>query len=390
MSTKSSLVTTQSALAAGVLCGALALAAACSGGLQAAGGLKLDSKTGFSAKVDGKTGSKVEMKADGSTSTPKDTEAALKEAISGSHRSEENRARDKYNHPKETLMFFGLRADMSVLEVEPGSDGWFTEILAPTLKDDGVYLATNFDPNGPEKSPLTRVGKAFQAKLDSNPDVYGKVKTVLLTEEYVLGEPDSLDMVVTFRNSHLWKQDKIEDRVYGAMFKVLKPGGVLGLVQHRADAGENPSKSFTKGYLPQPYVIERVEKAGFVFEEESHINANSWDTKDYPKGVWTLPPSFAQGDKDREKYEKIGESDRMTLRFRKPKESAPPATDASAEAGTGPSAEAPPKEAPKDAKPPAAPPAPATTDKAPAAAPSVPPANTGATAPPPASSAKAP
>src|SRR5690606_23029830 len=148
-----------------------------------------------------------------------------------------------------------------------------------------------------------------------------KVKVVTLTEKYDLGEPESVDMVVTFRNSHLWKQDKIEDRVYGAMFAVLKPGGVLGLVQHRACAGDDPNKTYSKGYLPQPYVIERVEKAGFVFEAESHISANSWDTKDYPKGVWTLPPSFALGDKDREKYAKIGESDRMTLRFRKPKES---------------------------------------------------------------------
>jgi predicted methyltransferase len=309
----------------------LLLALGCSGGLQAAGNLKLDSKAGLSAKMDAKTSAKVDAKAGPGSSKPKEFGPAVDDALSGAQRSEENRARDVYRHPKETLAFFGLKTDMSVLEVEPGADGWYSEILAPVLRDHGKYLVTNFDPNGPEKSPLTKVAKAFQAKLDANPGVYDKVQIVTLSEDYDLGEPDSVDMVVTFRNSHLWKQDKIEDRVYGAVFKVLKPGGVLGLVQHRACAGDKPSRTYIKGYLPQPYVIERVEKAGFVFEAESHVNANSWDTKDYPKGVWTLPPSLALGDKDRAKYEKIGESDRMTLRFRKPASSEPAAKSESNE-----------------------------------------------------------
>jgi predicted methyltransferase len=311
----------------------LLLALGCSGGLQAGGKLKLDTKAGLSAKMDAKTSAKVDAKAKGE-SKPRQFGPAVDDALRGAQRSEENRARDVYRHPKETLAFFGLKTDMSVLEVEPGADGWYSEILAPVLRDHGKYLVTNFDPNGPEKSPLTKVAKAFQAKLDANPGVYDKVQVVTLTEDYDLGEPGSVDMVVTFRNSHLWKQDKIEDRVYGAMFKVLKPGGVLGLVQHRACAGDKPSRTYTKGYLPQPYVIERVEKAGFVFEAESHVNTNSWDTKDYSKGVWTLPPSLALGDKDRAKYEKIGESDRMTLRFRKPASSEPKASAREPEAAT--------------------------------------------------------
>jgi hypothetical protein len=202
-------------------------------------------------------------------------------------------------------------------------------------------------------------------------------------------------MVVTFRNSHLWKQDKIEDRVYGAMFAVLKPGGVLGIVQHRACAGDKASATFTKGYLPQPYVIERVEKAGFVFEAESHANANSWDTKDYAKGVWTLPPSFALKDKDREKYEKIGESDRMTLRFRKPASSvvaAEPADDkpapkseSSAPVPSGSPSPAPTDPAATSAPVPPRPPPAAGTAAAPSPATSAPPA---ASAAPPAATSR--
>lgn len=349
----------------------LAAVLGCSGGLQAAGNLKLDSKTGLSAKLDTKTSAQTDAKADAEESKPREVGPALDDALGGSHRSEESRARDAHRHPKETLQFFGLQTDMVVLEVEPGADGWYSEIFAPVLHDHGKYRVTNFDLSGPETSPLTRVAKAYQAKLDAHPDVYGRVEVVTLTEKYDLGEPNSVDMVVTFRNSHLWKQDKIEDRVYGAMFDVLKPGGVLGIVQHRACAGDSASRTYTKGYLPQPYVIERVEKAGFVFEAESHVNANSWDTKDYPKGVWTLPPSFALKDKDREKYEKIGESDRMTLRFRKPLATAAPEA---AEEGT--KEEQPPAAAPEEPSSP-----PATTGAAPPPTPE--PTPTGAAAKPP-------
>lgn len=360
----------------------LFMALGCSGGLQAGGKLSLDSKTGLSAKLDSKTSAGTDARAKTEDSKPRDVGPALDDALAGSHRSEESRARDAHRHPKETLEFFGLKTDMHVLEVEPGSDGWYTEVLAPVLKDHGKYLATNFDPNGPEKSPLTRAAKAYQDKLAAHPDVYGKVEIVTLTEDYKLGEPGSVDMIVTFRNSHLWKQDKIEDRVYKAMFDALKPGGVLGIEQHRACAGDNPSQTFSKGYLPQPYVVERVEKAGFVFEAESHINANSWDTKDYPKGVWTLPPSYALKDKDREKYEKIGESDRMTLRFRKPESAPVPQEPPKAEPPTpAPTASAPAAAAPQATAPVAPAPPPATASAPPAAATapptSTPPAPTG-------------
>lgn len=330
-------------LALGVLGVGLVCLAGCAGGLNASGGLKLDAKTGLTTSLDTKLSTKAEVKAAEEKKAAAELGAALDTVLAGSQRSDANKERDKYQHPRETLEFFGLKTDMTVLEVEPGSDGWYTEIFAPLLKDDGKYIATNFDPNGPAKSPLTADAKEYQAKLDGNPDAYGKVQVVTLTKDYNLGEADSVDMVVTFRNSHLWKTDKLEDRVYGEMFRVLKPGGVLGLVQHRAAAGDNPAKTVSKGYLPQPYVIERVEKAGFVFEAESHVNTNSWDTRDYPKGVWTLPPSLAMKDKDRDKYLKIGESDRMTLRFRKPlnapasekAETATPATDGKADEAKG-------------------------------------------------------
>lgn len=317
----------------------LTLTPGCSGGLKAGGKLQLDAKSGLSAKLDTKATTKKtdEPKKEGK---PRPAGELLEEALVAPHRSEESRARDKYRHPKETLAFFGLRSDMKVLEVEPGAGGWYTEILAPVLRPHGTYVTTNFDATGPKKSPLTKAALAFQGKLDQHPDVYDKVQIVTLTKEYELGDAGSVDLVVTFRNSHLWKQDKIEDRVYGAMFEVLKPGGVLGIVQHRACAGDKASRTFSKGYLPQPYVIERVEKAGFVFEADSHVNANSFDTRNYPKGVWTLPPSLALGDKDREKYEKIGESDRMTLRFRKP--------EAAPEADPEPPDEAPSDEAAED------------------------------------------
>lgn len=314
------------------------LLGACSGGLQASGGLKLDGNAGLSTKLDGGASTQAGAPAK-SVSEPREVGEALEEALGGSHRSEENRQRDVHRHPRETLEFFGLKTDMTVLEVEPGADGWFSEILAPVLRDHGRYVVTNFDVNGPEKSPLTRVAQAFQAKLAAHPEVYGKVEVLTLTEAYDLGEPNSVDMVVTFRNSHLWKQDKIEDRVYAAMFEVLKPGGVLGIEQHRACAGDSAARTYTSGYLPQPYVIERIEKAGFVFEAESHVNANSWDTRDHPKGVWTLPPSFALGEKDREKYAKIGESDRMTLRFRKPASATTPAARAEGSTAAGGEAE---------------------------------------------------
>jgi predicted methyltransferase len=298
----------------------------CGADLKTAANLKLDTKVGLSTKVDVAAKTDAVAKTDAPSASSSDA-PALEAALTSKHRSEDNRSRDKFRHPRETLEFFGVQPNMTVLEVEPGADAWYAEILAPILRKEGKLVLTNFDVNGPEKSPLTREAKALQAKLSGDPTVYDKVETVTLTPTYTLGAPESVDMVVSFRTLHLWHQDGTEAKVFKAMFDVLKPGGILGIEQHRAFANAKPGQSARQGYMPQPYVIEQIEKAGFVFEGESHVNTNSWDTKDYKRGVWTLPPSLALGDKDRAKYEKIGESDRMTLRFRKPGKPAEQKTD---------------------------------------------------------------
>lgn len=259
--------------------------------------------------------------ADTGTATDEDTTGAETEtetdaiaaAVAGAHRAEENRARDRYRHPAETLAFFGLEPDMTVVEMAP-SGGWYTEILAPVLKDEGKLFGAIPDP---EQSPY---GERFITFLQSNPEVYGEVEPVVFAppEQTSLGPDGSADMVVTFRSTHGWINRGQAEAVYAAMFRVLKPGGVLGVVQHRADEGADPAVTAENGYVPEAYVIGLAEAAGFVLEEKSEINANPADDHDHPEGVWTLPPSLRLGDEGRAEYEAIGESDRMTLRFRKP------------------------------------------------------------------------
>ncbi|MDC0722902.1 class I SAM-dependent methyltransferase [Nannocystis bainbridge] len=250
------------------------------------------------------------------------TVEALKAAIAGPQRSAENRARDVYRHPLETLLFFGLKKDQTVVELWPGGGGWFTEVLAPTLRDSGKLIVTNFDPNGPADAYQTRNGKKFLEKLASAPEVYDKVEVVTVTDPsaLVLAPENSVDLVVTFRNTHGWVENGIDAAVYSAAFKALKPGGVLGVEAHRGKPQpvDDPKKVAETGYLPEDWVVARVESFGFKLQARSEINANPKDTKDYEKGVWTLPPSFELGDKDRDKYAAIGESDRMTLKFVKP------------------------------------------------------------------------
>ncbi len=234
-------------------------------------------------------------------------------AIDGSHRSDENRARDPYRHPAETLAFFGLEPTMTVVEMAPGG-GWYTEILAPTLKGQGKLFAAIPDPAESE------YGERFMTFLQSEPELYSEVEPVIFMppERASLGPDGSADMVVTFRSTHGWINRGQAADVYAAMFRVLKPGGILGVVQHRADEGADPAVTAEDGYVPEAYVIGLAEAAGFVLEEKSELNANPRDDHDHPEGVWTLPPTLRLGDEGREEYEAIGESDRMTLRFRKP------------------------------------------------------------------------
>jgi predicted methyltransferase len=251
--------------------------------------------------------------------------ASLDEVLAGEHRSGENKARDAARHPKETLEFFGIRPDMTVVELWPGG-GWYTEILGPYLRDQGKLIVTNM-PTDHERYGAR--AKAFQEKIEGATDLYGDVVFVSTPAgpdpAWTLAPEGSVDLVVTFRNSHGWYNGGLTDTVYGAAFRALKPGGTFGIVQHRANEGVNPEETSKQGYLPESVVIEAAQKAGFELIEKSEINANSKDTKDHPGGVWMLAPNFAgpeegkeQSAEERAKYEAIGESDRMTLKFRKP------------------------------------------------------------------------
>ena len=240
----------------------------------------------------------------------------LKEIIAGDQRSTENKTRDEYRHPYETLTFFGIRPDMTVVEIYPGR-GWYTEILAPYLKGSGTFYAAEH-PGDPSYEAVQRSLEAFDQKVKDAPELYGEVKRTKLTKDGDIAPPDSADLVVTFRNVHSWMGAGTENEAFAAMYRALKPGGVLGLVQHRGDPNAAQDPKAGSGYVNEDYVIALAKKAGFELAEKSEINANPKDTKDYPKGVWTLPPSLRLGDEDREKYLAIGESDRMTLKFVKP------------------------------------------------------------------------
>lgn len=247
------------------------------------------------------------------------TLAAIDAALVGDHRLESNRARDTYRHPRETLAFFGLRADMTVLEVWPGPAGWYTEILAPVLRERGRYVAAQWDPNNGVQYFQDGL-RAYRNKLDARPDVYDRVQVAALQVPNALKPvPDnSVDLVLTFRNLHNWMA-RDEAKLYlDAMYAALKPGGILGIVEHRAPDTRPQDPRARDGYVREDHAIELIQGAGFELVERSEINANPKDTKDYDQGVWTLPPTLRLGDRDRDRYVAIGESDRFTLKFRKP------------------------------------------------------------------------
>ncbi len=249
----------------------------------------------------------------------KDESVTLQQAVAGKHRSAEHKARDKYRHPLQTLEFFDVKSNMTVVEVWPGKDGWYTEILAPYLKDKGKLYAAHFSAD--TDVPYFSKGlQAFTEKMHQQPTLFGKVVlTALQPPGHLQIAPDgSADRVLTFRNVHNWMKNDQAAAVFNAMYKALKPGGILGVVEHRNVAGKPQDPKAVSGYVSEDYVIELARKAGFEFLAKSEINANSKDTKDYPEGVWTLPPALRLKDKDRTKYLAIGESDRMTLKFIKP------------------------------------------------------------------------
>ncbi len=248
-------------------------------------------------------------------------DAKLRESLAGPQRTDKEKKRDVYRHPLETLEFFGLKDDMTVVELSPG-EGWFSAVLAPVVREHGKLVIAGGDPNGDPKSEGTKHAQALVERFQKMPQAFDKVQSVVMKkdQDLVLGAPESADMVVTFRNFHNWVEGGTTDKVLAAVSKVLKHGGVLGLTDHRANPGA-PTDAKTvgdTGYLPEDFVIKTVEAAGFKLAAKSDVNANPKDTKDYPKGVWTLPPNYALGETDHAKYEAIGESDRMTLKFVKP------------------------------------------------------------------------
>jgi predicted methyltransferase len=249
--------------------------------------------------------------------------ADLASVLAAPHRGE-NAARDVYRHPKETLEFFGVERTSTVVELWPGG-GWYTEILAPYLRDEGKLIVTNW-PTDHERYGKSAV--KFEEKLKANPELYDKVEIVrapvTADEPFELAPEGTVDVVLTFRNSHGWFNGGQTQQIYGAAFRALKPGGIFGVVQHRANEGAKAEESAKNGYLPEAQVIADAQAAGFELVEKSEINANPKDTKDHPAGVWSLPPNLRGpegaelSEEDTAKFQAIGESDRMTLEFRKP------------------------------------------------------------------------
>jgi predicted methyltransferase len=245
---------------------------------------------------------------------------SLDTAIAAPYRGEKAQARDVYRHPKETLEFFGVAPTQSVLEIAPGG-GWYTDILAPYLRGRGaLYEAQYLPPQGALPEGEAKGNAAFERKLAAKPDIYGTIVVGTLQAGRFSGLPAGLqvDRVLTFRNIHNWIEDGQVDANLRAFYSVLKPGGVLGVEQHRAVPGTSVQQMIDTGYLTEAYVIQHAQAAGFKLAARSEINDNPRDTKDYPHGVWSLPPTYRGGDTDRARFAAIGESDRMTLRFVKP------------------------------------------------------------------------
>ncbi|MDZ7737383.1 MAG: methyltransferase [Gammaproteobacteria bacterium] len=253
----------------------------------------------------------------------------IRSALEGDHRDPANVERDTYRNPEQTLEFFGWQPEMAVIEIWPAT-GWYTEVLAPITRAQGVYFAAGFAMTA-DRTPQWRktMHKEYMEKLGKRPDVYDHVVITELSvpERTTIAPPGSADMVLTFRNVHNWMKGDYAGEMFEVFYRALKPGGILGVVEHRAPAGTGLATMKESGYVTEAHAIALAEGAGFVFEEKSGINANPADEANHPAGVWTLPPSLrycrrmdsaSAREECEHKYRGIGESDRMTLRFRKP------------------------------------------------------------------------
>jgi predicted methyltransferase len=244
-------------------------------------------------------------------------EDRLAALISAPHRSERNVVRDAHRHPLQTLAFFGVGEDSTVVEILPGSGGYYMELLAPWLKEKGRYVAANRDELA--VSPYKEDHQKLLARLAAEPALYDRVLVTKFNgDRHEIAPPGSADFVLTFRNLHNWIERGEIDGALRAFHKALKPGGVLGVVDHRGRADRSQEAQMKSGYVREDVAIALIEKAGFRLAGRSEVNANPKDTKDHPEGVWTLPPTWRLKDVDRAKYAAIGESDRFTLKFLKP------------------------------------------------------------------------
>jgi predicted methyltransferase len=251
----------------------------------------------------------------------------IEAAVAGAWRPPADRARDAWRHPAESLKFWGLKPGQTVVEFWPGA-GWYTDIVAPFLAaTDGKLYAANLEVADPNDAATREVVEAFRRRIADKPRLYGEVEiTAFGPTSGPVAPAGTADLVLFLRNLHNWMAAGIAEKAFRDAFAALKPGGVLGVEEHRADPGSVPDVLADDGYVQQAYAIQLAQEAGFVLEEASEVNANPKDTKDHPFGVWTLPPvrrSSPRGEPDdpafdRSKYEAIGESDRMTLRFLKP------------------------------------------------------------------------
>ncbi len=250
-------------------------------------------------------------------------DTALSDAIAGSWRDPKNAARDAFRHPRETLGFFGVSANETVIEITPGG-GWYAEILAPYLRENGRYTAAMVDPAALAEGSRGRNSQQkylddLTARMQANPGQFDRAQTVRFDpKQPTFAAPGSADTVLTFRNVHNWVGGGTVDGYFAGFYAALKPGGVLGVVEHRAKPGTDLETMKNSGYLTEALVIDFATRAGFVLDARSEINANPKDTTDHPNGVWTLPPSNRHDAEDAAMYQAIGESDRMTLRFVKP------------------------------------------------------------------------
>lgn len=236
-------------------------------------------------------------------------DAALAKAVASEHRTPAFVERDKYRHPQEVLEFAGIKPTQTVVEISPGG-GYWTEILGPYLKDKGTYYTAT--------SP--RAMENWNKKLADNKAHWGDVKVTEFTKDkYDVAPAGSADLVITSRNVHNWMGAGFPDEAFAAFYKALKPGGILSVEEHRASADQPQDPKAANGYVREDHTIALAEKAGFKLVSKSEALANPKDTKDWPKGVWTLPPTLTLGETDRAKYQAIGEADNFLLKFQKPK-----------------------------------------------------------------------